>query len=91
MANVFSGRTWRLDTTGAVITKAQKIKSVKWISAAAVGGHVVRIVDPVNAAVLWEEVAVGPNFSSSELLETWWDHGFSLQTLGSGYVYLEVS
>jgi hypothetical protein len=91
MANTFLGTTWRLDTVAAVIARPQKIKSIKWISPGAVGGDIVRIVDPSNGATLWEEVAAGANFSSSELLETWWNHGFNLQTLGSGYVYLEVS
>ena len=90
MANTLTGRTWRLDTVGAVTTTPTYVKSIKWILAAGAGAEVARIVDPTNGAVLFEDVCAGLNFSTQELLETWWNNGFTLSVLGGGYILLEI-
>jgi hypothetical protein len=92
MANTLRGRMWSVDIAGAgaVTTSPVKVKSVKWISAAAVAGQGARITDPVNGGVLFEEIATGGNFVAESLLETWWINGFIVDTLASGRLSIEV-
>ena len=82
MANAFFGTDWNLDTTGVIVTYPVKIKSIKVIAEAALGGENILIHDPVTGGLLFEEVCPGSNFTSQELIEKVWPNGFTLTSLG---------
>lgn len=90
MANTLTGRSWRIDVTGAVATTPHYVKSVKWVNEAGVAGANAKITDPKNGATLYEDVCAGANFASSELVETWWSNGFTITTLDSGFLLIEL-
>jgi hypothetical protein len=89
-ANDTSISPWVLDTASgtAIQTGNIKVLCVRWVGATT-AGHQAILTDNAGR-VVWEEVAAGSNFSTSECMPLLFIGGIKLTTLGSGKVYLYV-
>lgn len=89
MANDTSRRPWALDTPAVITTEQVRLKSLRWVSPAAVAGHAVKVEDR-NGEVVWEAVATGANFQEESLIEE--DvNGFELASISSGILYVSYA
>ena len=89
-ANDFSISPWVLDTAGAGVVMSGNIKvgCVRWVGATTAGHQAILRNDA--GKIVWEEVAAGSNFSTSECVPLFFEGGLRVTTLGSGKVYLYV-
>jgi hypothetical protein len=89
-ANDTSINPWVLDTASgtAVQTGNIKVSCIRWVGATT-AGHQAILTDNAGK-VVWEEVAAGSNFSTSECVPLFFTGGLKLTKPGSGKVYLYV-
>ena len=89
MANVITGRIWKLDTvsTGLIWIGQVKIKNVYWYNPTNIA-DTFELKDAVGRTILIGK-AEAANGSQQFLLEGWFN-GVELKTLTSGVIYLEI-
>lgn len=89
MANDITTSPLILDSTGTVYASGAIIKanSIRWVGATT-AGHAC-ILKNAAGRVVWHSVASGANFVDVDRPEALWN-GLSVDTLGSGKVYIEV-
>jgi multidrug efflux pump subunit AcrA (membrane-fusion protein) len=90
MANDFTGAPLIVTAASATLIYPNliHIKGIRWVSAGAVAGHQVIIVDAAGR-VVWESVASGSNYVEADATVRAW-YGFAVTTLTSGTLYLEI-
>lgn len=91
MANSLADSPWSIDTAGGslLVTGNVRLKRIRWVGATTVGHQAV--IQDANNRIVWEEVAPGANFSTSEDGEFFFAGGCKVTTLGSGKLYLYVA
>jgi len=92
VANNLNNRPIIVDTPGGTILIPDifRLKGVRWVSPAAVAGHLAQITD-ANDNPKWNSVATGPNYVESDLVK----HekacnGLKVPVLQSGILYIEI-
>ena len=95
MANSLTQNPFYIDTAGATSIfeggRRLFVKQLRWVSASAVAGHkcTIKRADGTGNPI-WDEVAPGANFSSSELIEQWFQNGMQVTVLDSGVLYVHI-
>ena len=91
MSNVTDQHPWVLDTAGVISTDDYYISKLAWVGGTTAGDNL--IVHDKNGNVVFESVAAGANHIdelnfSGELLNSRLFHGFDLETISSGKLYV---
>jgi hypothetical protein len=88
--NNFAANPWMIDTPGAGNVQSGDITvlCIRWVGASTAGHQAV--LQDNNSRTVWEEVAAGANFSTSECSNFFFSGGLKVPTLGSGKLYLYV-
>jgi hypothetical protein len=89
MANDITRSPLILDATGAVFVSGIKfnVKSIRWVGATTAGHQC--ILKDAAGRVMWADIASGANYATESRVENIWN-GLTVDTLGSGKVYIEV-
>ena len=80
-------RTLKMTAAADAITGRFKIVGVRWVGATT-AGHTAVIKD-VDGNIVWASIADAANFETETLLDQWRD-GITLDTLGSGIIYINL-
>lgn len=64
------------------------VKSWRWVDATT-ADHDLVVTDPVSGENLIEAVAVGADYTEGQLVERWWNNGFTVTTIDSGTLYVQ--
>jgi hypothetical protein len=88
MANDLTMNPWKLDTTGALSSENVRIERARWVGGTT-AGHTCEVRDGAGKTIV-AFVATGANYS--EDVPVWREvTGVTLQTLGSGTLYLSIA
>ncbi len=87
MANDITASPWFLDTTGVITTGFIQPRTLRWVGATTAGHQC--ILHNAAGRVVWKDEASGANYVSESRIVLPWN-GLTLDTLGSGEVYIEI-
>lgn len=85
MANALNYRPWRLDTVGVIFDRSVKVWNLYWFRPTDTA-HTLVIKNKAGLVVFEGQCEVA-NQSQYFRIEDWWD-GVTLDTLGSGVLYV---
>lgn len=80
-------RTLKMTAAADAVTGRFKVLGIRWVGATT-AGHTVVIKD-VDGNIVWASVADAANFLDESIIEQWRD-GITVDTLGSGIIYINL-